>query len=136
MPERVWNGYARLHTTYHSCDCHKKGIVNFVNFASSKCEFLGDSEYTFTVCGNDDRVFIPTEDNNSSGRLVIKTIRAKYVKETDTGWFWGDKFERVACKDIDISEDGEHWYHLLGSYCLYGYSELKIIYESDNKNEQ
>ena len=31
--------------------------------------------------------------------------------------------------DIDISPDGEHWFHLFGSHCERHYPKIKLIFD-------
>jgi hypothetical protein len=54
-------------------------------------------------------------------------LKPTYIKCAHTDVYMTEgALERVDFMDIDISEDGEHWYHLIGGYCIHGYERLEL----------
>jgi len=56
---------------------------------------------------------------------VGQEYNPRYIRDNDTQMAilegdlrGGPILERASCRDIDVSEDGVHWYHLLGGICF------------------
>ena len=109
--------------------CSKETVIDFQNLASREKRriVVGDISL-LTVRGDHESVSITADEDSGCVGAMRGEYCPKYVRETYYG-VWGEEKGLELCdfRDIDVSDDGIHWFHLLGWYCCGDYPRLKLL---------
>jgi hypothetical protein len=109
---------------------------------TEKHRTLAYRDRTTTVSGHDDTVS-RANDNNRGGPRTLRNESGREAKEIKPKFYTRDLpfngsivqnpsipgmwMFHTGNDDVDVSEDGVRWYHLLGPACLNHHSVLEIV---------
>lgn len=119
------------------CEKDSVGVVNLAYQLSSR------SSATDTV-GAEQDVVVKTKDDDSgaedtgraeqdqspkSFRYIRYRVATRSGMRSQSGQFFEDAYQ----DDYDASQDGEHWFHLIGEECRSGYQKLIVLAPPEKK---